>query len=206
MSVKYLVSACLLGKKVKYNGESNYDERFDYFQDKGLVAPICPEVLGGLPIPRSPSEIMINTVLNKDNIDVTENYIQGASKTYQVCMDFGVNKVVLKERSPSCGVHQIYDGSFTNTVVKGSGITTRFLQENDINVYSNEEIFKYDAIVVAAGKSERTHLKYNKIFENCLNRSCIQAACEKFLIDIMCNKVIIVANKYDIPVLFIICF
>ena len=198
MKKKYVVSACLLGQKCKYNGESNYNERLDYFQDQSLVVPICPEVMSGLPTPRPPAEIKDNFVINNMGEDVTQYYIDGAQKTLSICKQLNIKKAILKERSPSCGYKQIYDGSFTHTLINGSGVTAQLLKQNGIKVYTEEDTPIYDAVVVCAGKSTRTHLKTNKVFESSLDSTCIESSVYPFLNDYMCNKVVIVANEDDI--------
>ncbi|MCD8195383.1 MAG: DUF523 domain-containing protein [Coprobacillus sp.] len=137
---KILISACLVGDKVKYDGTSNKLDSLDLLLDKYDLVPFCPEIEGGLNIPRTPAEINGDKVINQKGKDVTDHYNEGASKALLLCEYLGIQKAILKEKSPSCGVHQIYDGSFTHKVIKGEGITTRLLKSKGIEVYSEDEI------------------------------------------------------------------
>lgn len=139
--MKIAVSSCLLGINCKYNGKSNYNEEIVKLKEKYELIPICPEVLGGLPIPRVPSEIINNKVINQEGMDVTKNYIEGANKALQILKDNNIKIVILKAKSPSCGKDEIYDGTFSHTIVKGNGITSKLFLDNNITVY-NEFNFK----------------------------------------------------------------
>ena len=137
---KILVSACLLGVNCKYDGENNINEKvLEYIKDKEVI-PICPEIYGGLKTPRTPSEILKDKVMTKDNIDVTKEYRKGAEETLYLAKLFNVKKALLKAKSPSCGNKEIYDGTFTKNKIKGMGITARLLKENGIEILSEEEI------------------------------------------------------------------
>ncbi len=201
MKPKYLVSACLIGEKCKYNGLDNLNNRLESFESLGILYPICPEVLGGLLVPRSPSEIINNSVYNSDGNDVTNEFNSGAKQVLEIAEKYNIRKAILKENSPSCGVDHVYDGSFDHTLINGSGITTKLLKDNGIEVYSEEYICDYDAIIVAAGNSSRNTLKYNKILEYSLNKSCIESSIYPFLTDYRCNKVIIVCNEKEIDII-----
>ena len=135
-----IVSACLLGDNPKYNGGNNYDERIEKLKEKFDIVPICPEVFGGLSTPRVPSEILNGRVINKEGKDVTHEYTIGAQKVLNVVHFKRVKKAVLMERSPSCGVHKIYDGHFHNRLIDGEGYTTSFLKKAGIEVYTIDEI------------------------------------------------------------------
>lgn len=132
-----LVSACLLGEKCKYSGESNYSQTVvDYLKTTGAeIVPVCPEVLGGLSTPRTPAEIRDGRVVTKDGRDVTEEYIRGAEETLRLAQEKGCSRAVLKERSPSCGSGYIYDGTFSKTLIPGDGMTVRMLKEAGICIY-----------------------------------------------------------------------
>ena len=137
---KILVSACLLGINCKYDGTNNKNDKvIEYLKDKEVI-PICPEIMGGLPTPRVPSEIKDDTVITKDNIDVTNNFSKGAEEVLYLAKLFNVKKALLKAKSPSCGVGEIYDGTFTHTKIKGDGITTRLLKENNIEVITELDL------------------------------------------------------------------
>lgn len=133
---KVLVSACLLGEACKYSGGSNYDQRVvDWLRKTGAEAvPVCPEVMGGLPTPRLPSEIDGSRVVTKDGRDVTEFFQKGAEAALRAALKNQCSLAVLKERSPSCGCGSIYDGTFTGTVVQGDGMTARLLQQAGIRI------------------------------------------------------------------------
>lgn len=139
MKEKILVSACLLGVSVRYDGKSKANEELiEKLIDYDFI-PICPEVWGGLPTPRVPSEIINDKVINKDGIDVTDNYMRGAIETLNLARKFNVKKAILKSKSPSCGKNKIYDGSFTGSLIDGNGITAKLLMDNDIEVLTEDE-------------------------------------------------------------------
>lgn len=137
---KILVSACLLGINCKYDGENNKNDKvLEYLKDKEVI-PICPEIMGGLPTPRIPSEIKDNKVINKEGLDVTDNFLKGAKEVLYLAKLFNVNKALLKAKSPSCGVGEVYDGTFTHTKINGDGITTKLLKENNIEVITELDL------------------------------------------------------------------
>ncbi len=133
-----LVSACLCGINCKYNGGNNIDEKVLQMVRGGLAIPVCPEQLGGLPTPRTPAEIKIvdgeKRVVTKDGRDVTENYQKGAQEVLRIAQELKIKKAILKKKSPSCGLDEIYDGTFSNNLTKGNGVTTDLLLKNDIEV------------------------------------------------------------------------
>lgn len=129
-----LISACLLGVNCKYNGENNYQEEVEKIIKEYNVIPICPEIYGGLSTPRIPSEIKDNKVINKNNEDVTKYFVKGATETLKLAKMLNVKKAYLKAKSPSCGAGKIYDGTFTNTLTEGYGITAKLLKENGIEI------------------------------------------------------------------------
>lgn len=135
-----LVSACLCGINCKYNGKNNYDEKLFNLVKEGKAIPVCPEQLGGLSTPRIPSEIKDNKVINKEGIDVTENFIRGALEVLELCKKLNINKVILKSKSPSCGKGKIYSGNFDGKLVKGNGILTDLLLKNNIEVINSDEL------------------------------------------------------------------
>lgn len=137
---KILISACLIGDKTKYDGKSNYHPLVKQLLEKYELVPFCPEVEGGLPTPRQPSEIIKDKVMNKEGKDVTRNFKDGASKALMICQYLGIKMAILKEGSPSCGLNQVYDGTFTGKKIKGSGITAQLLIKNGIKVISENDI------------------------------------------------------------------
>ena len=139
---KILISACLVGDKVRYDGKSQYSPLVKDLLEKYELVPFCPEVEGGLPTPREPSEIKGSQVIRKDGKNVTREFEKGANKALALCKYLGITKAVLKENSPSCGTHMIHNGHFMNRLVAGMGVTARVLKEHGIEVYSENEISK----------------------------------------------------------------
>ena len=135
-----LVSACLLGYNCKYNGKNNKNNKvLEYIKDK-YVIPICPEVFGGLSTPRIPSEINGDKVINKQGIDVTKYFIEGANKTLDIAKILNIKKAILKQKSPSCGYGKIYNGEFNGTIINDDGITSKLLKENNIEIITEEDL------------------------------------------------------------------
>lgn len=137
---KILISACLVGENCKYDGGNNLNPKIEALLEKYDLIPFCPEEQGDLPTPRNPSEIKGNKVLMDNGKDVTENFSKGAKKALMLALFLKIKIAVLKERSPSCGTHQVHDGSFSNTLINGMGVTAKLLKENGIKVYSEDEI------------------------------------------------------------------
>ena len=141
--MKIAVSSCLLGINCKYNGKSNYNEEILKLKEKYEIVPICPEVLGGLPTPRIPSEIINNKVINQEGTDVTLEYVTGANKALQILKENNIKISILKAKSPSCGKGEIYDGTFSHTIIEGNGITAKLFLENDILVLNEYNFHQY---------------------------------------------------------------
>lgn len=137
-----LISACLLGRNTKYNGKNNFRLETEALKTKYKLIPVCPEVLGGLGIPRNPCEIRQGRVLDCFGQDVSENFNQGAKITEQLIEKYNIRRAVLKEGSPSCGSKEIYDGSFTGKRISGQGITAGRLSSLGIEIYNETEIHK----------------------------------------------------------------
>ncbi len=135
-----LCSACLLGVNCRYNGDSNPNRKVLDMASEELLIPVCPEQLGGLPTPRTPSELKDGKVITKSGEDVTKQFEEGAGQVLKLAEIFGCRDVILKQRSPSCGNGQIYDGTFTGIVVEGDGVTARLLKENGISVITEEDL------------------------------------------------------------------
>lgn len=136
---EYIVSACLCGEKVRYDGKANTNEKVKQLVEEGKALALCPEIEGGLPVPRHPCEIQNKKVINNLGEDKTVNFVEGGEKTLELCKKHKIKKAILKEKSPSCGSSFIYDGTFTKTLIPGQGITTKLLTENGIEVLSDEE-------------------------------------------------------------------
>jgi len=137
---KILVSACLLGIKCRYDGRSVPNERVIALAEKYALIPVCPEIYGGLPTPRTPSERIGDTVMMRDGTDVTENYARGADATLRLAELSGAKYAVLKAKSPSCGKGRIYDGSFSGTLTERDGVTAEKLTRVGITVLTEDEI------------------------------------------------------------------
>lgn len=138
--MKIAVSACLLGDNCKYNGGNNYSETVAEFVKGHDVIPVCPEVMGGLPTPREPSEIINGKVMHKDGSSVDAEFRKGAQLSLKKVKDAGTELVILQSRSPSCGVRSIYDGTFSGTIISGQGVFAKLLIENDIKVLDVSEL------------------------------------------------------------------
>ena len=137
---KILISACLVGDKVKYDSHSNYNEKVKLLLEKYELVPFCPEVEGGLPTPRHPSERVKDRVKMDNGKDVTKNFDKGAELALNICLYLGIKIAILKEGSPSCGSHKIYDGTFSHKLKDGQGVTAELLERKGIKVISEEEI------------------------------------------------------------------
>ena len=142
MKPKLLVSACLLGSDCKYNGGNNRNESVIGLQEYFELIPVCPECFGNLPIPRPPAEIQNGRVMTKDGRDVTEAFAVGAEHTLYIAKENNCPAAVLKERSPSCGFGEIYDGTFSGTLCSGNGLTAALLAEHEIAVFGESRLKK----------------------------------------------------------------
>ena len=139
--MKILISACLLGACCRYDGASKAHPLAALLAERNTLVPVCPEQLGGLPTPRPPAERRGGKVVTQ-NGDVTEQYRRGAEETLKLCKLFGCEAAVLKERSPSCGRGQVYDGTFSGTLTAGDGVTAELLAAHGILVYGESQIEK----------------------------------------------------------------
>ena len=138
--MKIAVSACLLGENCKYNGGNNYSKKLVEFLRNHQVISICPEVLGGLPTPRKPAEIVGGEVKLEDGRSVDYEFEKGAQIALDKVINNQVDLVILQSRSPSCGVNKIYDGSFSGRLIDGKGVFAKLLEENDIDVIDVEDL------------------------------------------------------------------
>lgn len=135
-----LISACLVGDNCTYKGGNNYSPKIRELLEHYELIPFCPEVEGGLRIPRDPSERKGDRVVSIKGKDVTKEYELGARRALNICQALKVKVAILQERSPSCGVHLIHDGSFSNKLIKGEGTTTELLRSHGIKVLTIDEI------------------------------------------------------------------
>lgn len=132
--MRIAVSACLLGENCKYNGGNNYSKKLvDYIKGNEVLS-VCPEVMGGLPVPRESAEIVNGVVSHKDGTSVDKEFRKGAKKALKTVKEQKVDLVILQSRSPSCGVNSIYDGSFSGKLISGKGVFADLLQKNGIKV------------------------------------------------------------------------
>lgn len=135
---KILISACLIGLNCKYNGGNNENSKLvELMKEKDLV-PICPEQLGGLKTPRASAERKQEKVITKEGVDVTKEYQKGAEEVLNLAKKLNIKKAILKSRSPSCGIDEIYDGTFSHTLIKRDGVTAELLKKNGIEVISSD--------------------------------------------------------------------
>lgn len=137
---KVLISACLIGDKVRYDGKNNLIPNIDVLMEYFELVPFCPEVEGGLPIPRKPSEIRHTHVYNIEGHDVTKNFVIGAQKALNICKYLDIKLAILKEDSPSCGVTKIHSGLFDGRKKAGQGVTTTLLKRHGIEVISEKDV------------------------------------------------------------------
>ncbi len=126
---KVAVSACLLGYNCKYNGGNNKNENVLKFLDGKEIIPVCPEVAGGLTVPRTPSELRNGIAWDADGNNVDASFRIGVEKTLKKLEQEEIDFAVLQSRSPTCGVKQIYDGTFTGTLIPGQGVLAKALSE-----------------------------------------------------------------------------
>ena len=129
--MKIAVSACLLGENCKYNGGNNYNEKVMEFVKGHEVIGICPELLGGLPVPRKPAEIVDGIVRTKDGASVNEEFRHGAEAAMNIIEENDIELVILQSRSPSCGVKAIYDGTFSGNLIVGQGVFAQMLAKRN---------------------------------------------------------------------------
>lgn len=153
---KVLVSACLLGEKVRYNGAAApaADPILAKWIDEGRVVSFCPEVAGGLGVPRPPAEIQSGDgtnvlaatarIVTSAGADVTAHFVRGAELARASAVSHGARVAILKDGSPSCGTSWIYDGTFSGTRRAGPGVTAALLERNGIRVFSERELAEAD--------------------------------------------------------------
>ena len=141
---RLLVSACLLGFDCKYSGGNNAleGETVRALRRKWALVPVCPELSGGLSVPRVPSERRAERVVSREGADVTAAFEKGAAVACRLCERFGCRTALLKENSPSCGSGSIYDGSFSGTLVPGDGLAAEKLRKLGVKLFGESEIKK----------------------------------------------------------------
>ena len=141
--MKILVSACLLGKNCKYNCVYNLNQSVLDFIEGHEVIGVCPEQLGGLSTPRLPAEIVDGVVTNKEGVSVDAEFRKGAQVALAVALENKVDLAILQSRSPSCGVKEVYDGSFSGKKIKGQGVFAKLLSAHGIKVLDAEDVAEH---------------------------------------------------------------
>jgi uncharacterized protein YbbK (DUF523 family) len=146
---KVLISSCLLGENVRYDGKAKqrHVAILEQWQVEGRLISICPEVAGGLPVPRPAAEIQGDRVVNRQGVDVSHAFAVGAQKALELCQKHHIHIAILKEGSPSCGVTRIYDGTFQGIHIVGQGITAQLLREHGIDVFHEHQLDKVEALL-----------------------------------------------------------
>ena len=135
-----LISECLCGVCCRYDGDHNRIECLEELKNVYNLVPVCPEVLGGLLTPRCPAERVGNRVQTKNGTDVTEQFKRGATLALAIAIEKNCGCALLKAKSPSCGYGELYDGTFTRTLVKGVGVTSELLLQHDIQIYTEKNV------------------------------------------------------------------
>ena len=138
--MKVIVSACLLGENCKYSGGNNRSEKLLSMLAGHDVIPVCPEVLGGLPVPRIPAEIVDGIVTSREGIPVDAEFRRGAAAALEIAKSENVDLIVLQPRSPSCGVGMIYDGSFSGKLIPGNGIFAALAVDAGFRVINADDL------------------------------------------------------------------
>ena len=138
--MKIIVSACLLGRNCKYNGGNNYDAKVAAFLEDKEVIAVCPEELAGLGVPRVPMEIVNGTLINREGVNVDGPVRAAIAQILEQLQGQDIECAILKSRSPTCGVHQVYDGSFSGTLIDGAGTLAQALLSAGYVVMDNEDI------------------------------------------------------------------
>lgn len=158
MTAKVLVSACLLGVKVRYDGTGaeTAGECLQRWQAEGRLVTVCPEVAGGLPVPRPPAEIEHGSgedvldgraVVRTATEDVSAAFVRGAEAALALVEEHGILVAVLKERSPSCGAGRIYDGTRTGGLKDGDGVTSALLKRHGVTVFGETRLSEADELL-----------------------------------------------------------
>ncbi len=142
---KLLISACLLGERCRYDGASQplAADKLEKLRARFELIPVCPERDGGLPTPRIPSERRSGRVVNRAGEDVTAFFERGAAEALRLAREHGCTRALLKERSPSCGSGEIYDGSFSGALIHGWGVAAEALRDAGVEV-AGESDFEYE--------------------------------------------------------------
>lgn len=141
--MKVLISSCLIGENCKYNGGNNKNEKaIEFLKDKEIIS-VCPEVLAGMGVPRPSVEIVNGKIKDKNGTDLDNIYKKGVQKVLDRIKDQDIDLAILQSRSPTCGVKQVYDGSFTKTLIDGQGILAKALIDKGYKVIDIQDLSSY---------------------------------------------------------------
>lgn len=163
---RVLISACLLGERVRYNGSdiSTKHKILDSWHAEGRLVPICPEVAGGLTVPRPPAEILNGDgrtvlennakVMTRTGSDVTAAFLKGANEALAFARERKCRLAILTEKSPSCGSSLIHDGTFSAGLRQGRGVTTQLLEENGVRVFNQHQVEQAAEYLLEIERSE----------------------------------------------------
>ena len=141
MKEKLLISACLMGIGCRYDGKEVKKIDLTPLLEKYELIPICPEIYGGLPTPRTPSERVGDRVIMRDGRDVTAEFNRGGEYACRLAEITGARLALLKEKSPSCGSGEIYDGSFTGRLTEGYGVAAEMLLASGVRVFGESQLY-----------------------------------------------------------------
>jgi len=137
---KIIISACLCGHICRYDGAKLEHLRLAALAATGLAVPVCPEMLGGLPTPRAPCELIRGRARTADGKDLTAMFMAGAAQVLEIAVAHGIRTAILRERSPSCATSHIYDGSFSGRLIPGMGLTAALLQQNGLTLFNENNV------------------------------------------------------------------
>ena len=164
--MKIMVSACLAGENCKYNGGNNRNKKVLRLMEENEVITVCPEQMGGLPTPRVPSEVRDGVVTARDGRIVDKEFRAGAAKCLEIAIREWSDLVILQSRSPSCGVKQRYDGTFTGKLVDGAGVTAELLMEHGFRCLDVEDLVEiHEGIVIRKLQPEEVELLKDFLYE-----------------------------------------
>ena len=137
---EFVVSACLVGLPCRYDGYSHFCPQVYSLWEEGKACAVCPEGLAGLPIPRLPCELVEGDVISRDGEDLSYLFRQGVARALAITRAVGARKAIVKSRSPSCGLGEIYDGTFSRTLCHGNGLWTEALLAEVLSVVTEEKL------------------------------------------------------------------
>lgn len=164
--MKIMVSACLAGENCKYNGGNNRNKKVLRLMEENEMITVCPEQMGGLPTPRVPSEVRDGVVTARDGRIVDKEFRAGAAKCLEIAIRERSDLVILQSRSPSCGVKQRYDGTFTGKLVDGAGVTAELLMEHGFRCLDVEDLVEiHEGIVIRKLQPEEVELLKDFLYE-----------------------------------------